>query len=138
MNKTTLKTIGTITVLIYFIFGLAALIMHIINFDITNVPWAFGPWKYVAPLQLIVTIYILFPFIIGILIFTSFTSNNLLLTLVSTSHTYKQIVYNYNSNFIFIFLINRHIRFNRWNPSYKHTQHIKLSNQTSRYNEYME
>lgn len=91
MHKTTLKTIGIITVLIYFIFGLAVLIMNIINFDITNAPWAEGPWKHLAPLQLTVTIYILFPFIIGILIFTSFTSSNLLLTLVSTSHTYKHI-----------------------------------------------
>ena len=121
MHITNLKTIGIVTVLIYFIFGLAALIMHIINFDITNAPWAEGPWKYLAPLQLIVTIYILFPFIIGILIFKSFTSSNLLLILVSTSYIYKQVVLNYNNSFLFIFFINRHIRFNRWNTSYKLT-----------------
>lgn len=82
MSKSTLKFIGMITVLIYLLFGLASLIMSGINFQVINTKWAEGPWKHLAPIQLAVTIYLVFTSLIGLLVFTSCSNAKVVILLV--------------------------------------------------------
>lgn len=84
MHKAQLKIIGLVTVLIYLVFGLAALIMSGINFQVLHVQWSEGPWTHLAPIELAVTIYLVVTAIVGILTFTVCSPNKGVISLVST------------------------------------------------------
>lgn len=71
MPKATLKKIGTIIVLLYLLFGVAAVIIAGINYQVINLKWAEGPWKHLAPIQLAVTIYLIVTSLFGLAVFTS-------------------------------------------------------------------
>lgn len=83
MHKAQLKIIGLVTVLIYLFFGLAALIMSGINYQVLNVQWSEGPWKHLAPIELAVTIYLVVTSILGALTFTVCSPNKAMIITVS-------------------------------------------------------
>ena len=115
MHKAQLKIIGLVTVLIYLVFGLAALIMSGINFQVLHVQWSEGPWTHLAPIELAVTIYLVVTAIVGILTFTVCSPNKGVISLVSTftlTYTYIHIVHCIGCSFFVIFISNRNIRFN--------------------------
>ena len=90
MHKAQLKIIGLVTVLIYLVFGLAALIMSGINFQVLHVQWSEGPWTHLAPIELAVTIYLVVTAIVGVLTFTVCSPNKGVIMFVST-YTYIHI-----------------------------------------------
>ena len=92
MHKAQLKSIGLATVLTYLFFGLAALIMSGINFQVLNVQWSEGPWNHLAPIELAVTIYLVVTAFVGILAFTACSAGKGAVMFVSAhiySHTYN-------------------------------------------------
>ena len=82
MSKSTLKTFGLITVLLYLALGVAAIIMLGINYQVINVKWAEGPWKHLVPIQLAVTIYLVATSLIGVAVFTCCSNAKIVIYIV--------------------------------------------------------
>ena len=116
MHKAQLKIIGLVTVLIYLVFGLAALIMSGINFQVLHVQWSEGPWTHLAPIELAVTIYLVVTAIVGVLTFTVCSPNKGVIMFVSTytliTLYIMYIVHCIGCSFFVVFISNRNIRFN--------------------------
>lgn len=83
MSKSSLKTFGLITVLLYLVLGVAGIIMAGINYQVINVKWAEGPWKHLAPIQLAVTIYLVVTSLIGVAVFTCCSNAKIVIYIVS-------------------------------------------------------
>lgn len=71
LMRSTLKIIGLISVIIFLVFGAAALIMAGISYQVIETDWGVGPWRHLAPINLAVTIYLIFSSIISFLVFTT-------------------------------------------------------------------
>lgn len=83
MSKSSLKSMGLITVGLYLLLGIAAIIMAGINYQVINVKWAEGPWKHLAPIQLAVTIYLTVTSLFGLAVFTCCSNAKCVISIVS-------------------------------------------------------
>jgi hypothetical protein len=68
-SAATKKTVGFITSLISLIFGIGAIVLMTMDYQVINVKWTNSPWRHLGFLQCISTIYASIISLFGISVF---------------------------------------------------------------------
>lgn len=82
-TSSTKKTVGFITSLISLIFGIGAISLMAMDYQVLNVKWTNSPWRHLGLLQCISTIYASIVSLFGISVFLVLSHLNSALFIVS-------------------------------------------------------
>ena len=83
VDKSTLKTIGLVTILIALVLSIGAIVISGIDFEVLNVKWNNSPWRHLGILQLVSTIFAAVVSLIGLFIFILFFEKRQLIGFVN-------------------------------------------------------